>query len=99
MDECNVQTKHSPVAGFNDPTHKQAAAQDILETHRENFKGLISDPSSPRIKLGELEPPRLKALNNVMRIQVAVKRYIQMTICFHWWGAGTYSWKVCCSYW
>jgi hypothetical protein len=60
IDECSAQTKRSPVAGFNDPTHKQAAAQDIVETPMETYKGLICDPSSPMIKLGELKPPRLK---------------------------------------
>jgi hypothetical protein len=56
MDECSAQTKRSPVAGFNDTTHKQVASQDIVETPRETYKGLICDPSSLMIKLGELKP-------------------------------------------
>jgi hypothetical protein len=37
-------------------------AQDIVETPRETYKGLICDPSSQRIMLGELEQPHLNDL-------------------------------------
>jgi hypothetical protein len=59
--ECSTQTKRSPVVCFNG-THKQATTQDIVETPRETYKGLICDSSSLRIKLGELEPPQPKDL-------------------------------------
>jgi hypothetical protein len=66
MDECSAQTKLSPVVCFKCPTHRQATAQDIVETPSETYKGLICDPSSLRIKLGELEPRRLRILKNVI---------------------------------
>jgi hypothetical protein len=62
MDEYSAQTKHSSVVGFKCPTHRQATAQDIVETPSGTYKGLISGPSSLRIKLGELEPPPPKDL-------------------------------------
>jgi hypothetical protein len=61
-EECSAQTKRQPVVGFNE-IHVQATAQDIVETPRETYNGIICDPSSPRIKLGELELPRLKTLS------------------------------------
>jgi hypothetical protein len=48
-------------------------AQDIVETSRETYEGLICDRSSLRIKLGELKHPPPKDLEECYCIQVAVR--------------------------
>jgi hypothetical protein len=94
-EEFSPQTKRQPVRA----SKRTALAQDIVETPSETYKGLICDPSSLRIKLGELEPSRLKDLDNAVVMQGGVKRWVQAISCCHWWVRKLIFWRACCSHW
>jgi hypothetical protein len=63
--QCKAEGKKDAVHRLNvswseDSNRFTSLVQDIVETSRETYKGLTCDRPSQRVKLGELEPPRLK---------------------------------------
>jgi hypothetical protein len=66
-EECSPQTKRQPVM-----RSLEGVVQDIVATPRETYKGFLA-LANLRRKLGELEPPRLKTVDNVVETQVRVK--------------------------
>jgi hypothetical protein len=55
-----------------EPDTYTSLTQDIVETPRETYKGFLALPDLRR-KLGELEPPRLKTVNNYVETQGRMK--------------------------